>query len=87
MCMVKTDPKIDEERKFYNLNSIEVDDKKLIQSYSDKFQPLSCEYSFANIYCWQEPYNTSWSIYKERLVIYDDVRRCSFLPLGKEMTP
>ena len=87
MCIAKAEPKSDEELKFYNFNSIEVDDKKLIQSYSDKFQPLSCEYSFANIYCWQEPYNTSWSIYKERLVIYDDVSRCSFLPLGKEMTP
>jgi hypothetical protein len=87
MCIAKTALKIDEKPELSDFNSIYINDKKLIQSYSDKFQPLSCEYSFANIYCWQEPYNNSWSIYKGRLVIYDGVNQCSFLPLGDEMTP
>ena len=87
MCIAKAALKIDEKPECSNFNSIHVTDKKLIQSYSNKFQPLSCEYSFANIYCWQEPYNNSWSIYRGRLVIYDGVNQCSFLPLGDEMTP
>lgn len=87
MHTAKTILKIDDKFKFSNFKSIEIDDRKLIQRYNDEFQPLSCEYCFANIYCWQESYNTSWSIYKERLVIYDDVNACSFLPIGKEMTP
>jgi len=87
MCVANTALNIDDEPGFFNFNSIEIDDKQLIQSYSDKFQPKSCEYSFANIYCWQEPYQNSWTIYKGRLVIYDGVNRCSFFPLGEEMTP
>ena len=87
MCIAKAALKIDEKPELSDFNSIHITDKKLIQSYSNKFQPLSCEYSFANIYCWQEPYNNSWSIYKGRLVIYDGVNQCSFLPLGDEMTP
>ncbi len=70
-----------------NFNSIEMDDRKITQKYCDDFQPLSCEYSFANIYCWQEPCNMSWSIYNKRLMIYDGSNKCTFFPLGKEMTP
>lgn len=87
MCLSKAALNIAEYPVFPNFTPVHVNDKKLIQSYSDKFQPMSCEYSFANIYCWQEPYNNLWSIYKKRLVIYDSVHQCSFLPLGEEMTP
>lgn len=87
MCLSEIAVKSDEEPKFSDFNSIKVDDKKMFQSYIDRFQPLSCEYNFANVYCWQEPYNTSWRIYKERLVIYNEVNKFSFLPLGEEMTP
>lgn len=72
---------------FPRFKSVELGDKQTIQSYIDKFQPESCEYSFVNIYCWREPYNNLWCIYKNRLVIYDSVNQCSFLPIGKEMTP
>jgi hypothetical protein len=87
MCIARAAKIIDDELNISEFNSIKIDDREIIQSYNDRFQPLSCEYSFANIYCWQEPYNNSWGIYKGRLVIYDGVNRCSFLPLGKEMTP
>ncbi len=87
MCIAKASLKVDEEIQFPDFRSIEIDDKKIIQSYVDKFQPQSCEYSFANIYCWEELYQNQWSIYKERLVVYDAVNRCSFLPIGKEMAP
>ncbi|MBT3175437.1 MAG: DUF2156 domain-containing protein [Desulfobacula sp.] len=87
MCVFSKVPESDEELKFFNFKSIEVSDRKIIQSYIDKFQPQSCEYSFANIYSWQDAYNTTWKIYKQRLVIYDNVNRHFFMPLGKEMTP
>ncbi len=86
MCEAKIPLGIDESQNFPRFKSIEMEDRKLIQNYIDKFEPLSCEYNFANLYCWQEPYNTSWSIYKNRIVIYDDVNCCSYLPLGKELT-
>jgi hypothetical protein len=87
MCVAKADLKVDVGKQFPHFSSIEIDDKKIIQGYAERFQPLSCEYSFANIYCWKEPYQNLWGIYKERLVVYDAVNKCSFFPLGEEVTP
>lgn len=87
MCTAKTDLKVKGRLNISNFNSILVEDRALFQSYIDKFQPRSCEYSFANLYCWQEPYSTRWCIYKDRLVIYQNLNSFSFFPLGKEMTP
>ena len=87
MFSAETAQMTEHESNFSNFKSIHLNDKKIIQGYADKFKPLSCEYSFANIYCWQETYHNIWSIYDSRLVIYDSGNRFSFLPLGKEMTP
>jgi hypothetical protein len=87
MCLARTAFNTDEKSAFSDFNHIRVDDKKLIQTYIDQFQPVSCEYSFGNVYCWQEPYDTFWGIYKERLIFYDGASSCSFFPLGEEMTP
>ncbi len=87
MCEATINLMSDKQYKFPHFKPIKMEDRKLIQDYIDEYHPLSCEYNFANLYCWQEPYNTIWSIYKDRLAIYDDVNRCSYLPLGVEMTP
>lgn len=72
---------------FPNFSPVEDDDQPLIHRYIEKYQPQSCEYSFANLYCWKEQYDVSWTIYDGRMVIYDGVNQCSFFPLGKEMRP
>lgn len=87
MCLAETVLKSEETLNLFEFKYVALSHKPIIQSYGEAFKPESCEYSFANLYCWQEPYNYAWSIYKERLVIYDGVNKCSFFPLGKALTP
>jgi len=62
-------------------------DQELIQTYIDTFKPFSCEYNFSNLYAWQDAYKLSWALYQERLLIYDEVSQCAFMPLGKDFCP
>jgi hypothetical protein len=62
-------------------------DRRLIQELLDQYQPLSCEYSFFNNFCWQKEYDLSFSLYKERLVILDKKDNYFLMPLGKPLSP
>ncbi len=62
-------------------------DRQMVQIYIGKYTPMSCEYNFANLFCWQEAYQYSWRLYKGRLVIYDGVNQCAFMPLGETLPP
>ena len=64
-----------------------LEDQTLIRSFIDPFNPESCEFNFSNLFCWQEIYQYSWFIYEGRLVIYDGVNKCGFLPLGAKFMP
>ena len=72
---------------FPGFNRFELKDRKLIQHYIDAFVPLSCEYNFSNLYAWQDAYSLSWSLYQGRLLIYDGVSQCAFMPLGQDFYP
>ena len=62
-----------------------LEDQALIRSYIDRFHPESCEFNFSNLFCWQEIYDYSWFTFKGRLVIYDGVNKCGFMPLGETL--
>ncbi len=64
-----------------------LEDQELIRSYIDRFHPESCEFNFSNLFCWQEVYDYSWFLFKGRLVIYDGVDKCGFMPLGEAFLP
>ena len=64
-----------------------LEDQSLIRSYIDLFPPESCEFNFSNLFCWQEIYDYSWFLFKGRLVIYDGVNKCGFMPLGEAFGP
>ncbi len=65
-----------------------IKDWTIIQSFINDFQPMSCEYNFANLFAWQNVSKLSWTIYKGRLLIYDAVDyQCSFMPLGRDFSP
>ena len=66
-------------------NKFSLKDQRLIQQFVDTFQPISCEYNFSNLFCWQIPSELSWTMYKERLLIYDNIDQCAFMPLGKKL--
>ncbi|MFO7990285.1 MAG: DUF2156 domain-containing protein [Thermodesulfobacteriota bacterium] len=72
---------------FPTAGRFELADRQMVQIYIDKYAPDSCEYNFANLFCWQEIYNYSWRLFKGRLVIYDGVNQCAFMPLGEPLHP
>ncbi|NNL42103.1 MAG: DUF2156 domain-containing protein, partial [Desulfobacterales bacterium] len=64
-----------------------LEDRLLIQGFLDQYEPVSCEYSFFNNFCWQKEYDLSFSIYKERLLILDKKDNYFLMPLGKPLGP
>ncbi len=76
-----------QEIKFPEFNQFALKDQELIQTYIDTFKPFSCEYNFSNLYAWQDAYKLSWTLYRERLLIYDEISQCAFMPLGKDLCP
>ncbi|MBU2454710.1 MAG: DUF2156 domain-containing protein, partial [Proteobacteria bacterium] len=73
--------------RFPKFNRFALEDRELIQTYIDRFEPVSCEYNFSNLYAWQDAYNLFWTLYQERLLIYDGISQCAFMPLGKDFYP
>jgi uncharacterized protein len=73
--------------RFPTAGMFELSDRQMVQIYIDKYAPISCEYNFANLFCWQEAYQYSWRLYKGRLMIYDGVNQCAFMPLGEPLPP
>ncbi|MBU8910222.1 MAG: DUF2156 domain-containing protein [Desulfobacterales bacterium] len=73
--------------KFPKFNRFALNDRDLIQTYIDTFKPFSCEYNFSNLYAWQDAYRLSWTLYQERLLIYDGISQCAFMPLGEDFSP
>lgn len=72
---------------FVQFNRFSLDDQTLIQTYIDAFEPASCEYNFPNLFAWQDAYKMTWTLYQERLLIYDAVSHCSFMPVGEDLHP
>lgn len=61
-------------------------DRALFQRYIKRFNPVSAEYNFANLFSWQEPCQLSWCIYQDRILIYDALQKTLYRPLGKDFT-
>ncbi len=76
-----------EKIRFPKLNRFALKDRELIQTYIDTFNPVSCEYNFSNLFAWQDAYQLTWNLYQERLLIYDGVSQCGFMPLGEDVSP
>jgi hypothetical protein len=86
-CDTYTSPDFQQTICFPTAGRFELADRQMVQIYIDKYAPESCEYNFANLFCWQEIYNYSWRLFKGRLVIYDGVNQCAFMPLGEPLPP
>jgi len=72
---------------FPRLNRFALKDRERFQTYIDRFSPVFCEYNFSNLYAWQDVYKMGWTVYQERLLIYDGVSQAVFMPLGHEFYP
>lgn len=78
---------VTQKSRFPKFNGFALKDRELIQQFIDRFKPLSCEYNFSNLFCWQDAYRLLWTMYQERILIYDNISRCAFMPLGEELYP
>ncbi len=76
-----------QEIKFPEFKRFSIEDHKIIQDYIDAYASMSCEYNFANLFAWQKAYDMTWTIYQERLLIYDGISNCAFMPLGEDFSP
>ncbi len=73
--------------RFPGFKSFELGDGDLIRAYTQRFLPDSCEYNFSNLFAWQTIYGLCFSMYQGRILIYDRVNQCFFMPLGKRLLP
>ncbi|MCP3874379.1 MAG: DUF2156 domain-containing protein [Desulfobacteraceae bacterium] len=71
----------------FAFNRFSLNDMEMVNAYVDTFKPGSCEYNFSNLFAWQNACKFSWALYQERLLIYDGISQCAFMPLGKEFSP
>ncbi|MFO7748703.1 MAG: phosphatidylglycerol lysyltransferase domain-containing protein [Desulfobacteraceae bacterium] len=65
----------------------QLEDRPLITRMATLFRPFSCEYHFANLFCWQRACRLSWTLYNDRVIIYDSSDHCAYMPLGEPLDP
>ncbi len=73
--------------RFPEFKRIELADRECFETYVKKFQPISCEYNFANLFTWQDGCQFSWTLYQNRVLVYDAVSKVCFMPLGRALAP
>lgn len=70
-----------------NSGNFDIQNKSLVQGFTDRNPIRSCEYNFVNLFCWQPVYRYKWYLYKDRFIIHDGFNNCLFMPLGPEFDP
>jgi hypothetical protein len=69
-----------------NYSIITLKDKELFDRYFSTMIYRNCDFSFANLFCWQNQYRTTFALVEEFLVIRyicDDGLPCFMMPVGK----
>ncbi|MCP4120062.1 MAG: DUF2156 domain-containing protein [Desulfobacteraceae bacterium] len=66
---------------------IQLKDREFITGFTHRFNPMSCEYSFTNLFCWRNLYRLSWTLHQDRLLIHDGVEGYTLMPLGPKPSP
>ena len=64
-----------------------MEDREWVTDLAEQFRPESCEYNFANLFAWQAVCRYTHTRYRGRLLVYDDISKSSFMPLGRQMSP
>ncbi len=69
-----------------NFKTIELKDKSLLDSYLLKSNFRNCDFSFSNLFCWKERYQTTYDIVTGflviRFIVVDDNLPCYLMPIG-----
>lgn len=65
---------------------IELDDKKIFLNFFEKYPQKFCDYNLFNLLSWSVVYEYFWTIYKDRLLIYNKTTDYIFKPLGENFS-
>ena len=64
---------------------LEISDLGMITSYAEKYNQLSCEFSFSNLYLWNDFYHYQLSFFNNWLIIIDTVCDYTLMPMGENI--
>ncbi len=67
-------------------NEFKLSHRDLIENYTAFSKFISCEYNFSNLFMWQNAYGLVWTLYRNRLLIYDRISECAFMPCGDDFS-
>lgn len=68
-----------------DFKDITLNDKPLIDGYLNEVTYRNCDFSFANLFCWNHKYRVLYALCEEKLVlrlVCDDGEPCFFTPVG-----
>ena len=68
------------------LKRLDHSDREVITWYAEKYNRFSCEFSFSNLYLWNEIYHYKLSFFNDWLIVFDTRYDYILMPLGKEVT-
>lgn len=63
------------------------EDKAVFEKFLARRPSMSCEYSFLNLYCWQDSCGTRWHEYQDRLLVWYEKQNLMLMPMGKFFSP
>jgi hypothetical protein len=72
---------------FTEFKKLDIKDREYFNQQLMLSQTVSCEQSFANLYCWQDSCNTHWFEYNSQLFIWYAAEMLLLMPAGKFISP
>ncbi|MCQ2959694.1 MAG: phosphatidylglycerol lysyltransferase domain-containing protein [Bacteroidales bacterium] len=66
---------------------VTLQDRQTIEQYTVQFAPRDCEFSFGNLFCWQEIQDTHFAVYKDSLLLRFTIqgKHIYTFPIGKQI--
>jgi len=65
------------------LKDISLEDKELFNFYFQKYPSFLCDFNFNNLFLWSFYYKYKWFLYKNRIIIYNELTDFILEPLGE----
>lgn len=73
------------ENQYPEKHPMDLSDLELITDYAEKYNQFSCEFSFSNLYLWNDIYHYKVSFYNSWLIIIDPVCDYILMPMGENI--
>ncbi|MEJ5274246.1 MAG: phosphatidylglycerol lysyltransferase domain-containing protein, partial [Spirochaetota bacterium] len=65
------------------LKKIDIKDKKIFESYFENYPQDFCDFNLFNLFSWSIIYDYYWTIFDERLIIFNKTTNYIFKPVGE----